>query len=237
MQGFFLWNSPMKFNEVFQTLKSCLAFRNILLIGLLLTTHANAKGLETTIGFSGGFGGVISLSSGLAGLDLSTILRNLASSFINVEHLALGIFYVLGIGVFIAGIYDLVEFGMMHQSDPMEKLRALTKVSIGALLIYFPSSVQVFSQSLFGENVSLSYQTITSNIVYSSAKVILQLAGFIWFVRGLFMLMTGHEAGERLRHFKGVIYMASGILAANLDYAVSSTNYLVKTVMDFFKSL
>ena len=227
----------MKFNEALQTLKSCLLFRNLVWIGLLLTTLANAQGMEKTIGFSGGLSGVISLSSGFAGLDFSTIMRNLASSLIDVEHLAIGIFYVVGIGVLIAGVYDLVEFGMMHQSHPIEKLRALTKVSIGALLIYFPSSVQVVSQSLFGENVSLSYQTITSDIIYSSAKVILQLAGFIWFVRGLFMLMTGHEAGERLRHFKGVIYMASGILAANFDYAVSSTNYLMKAVMDFFKGL
>lgn len=227
----------MKLNEAFRTLKLCLLFRNLLLMGLLLTTQANAHGLETAIGFSGGLGGPISLSFSLGALDLSTIVKNLASSFINVEHLALGIFYVVGICVFIAGIYDLVEFGMMHQSDPMAKLRALTKLGIGALLIYFPSSVQVVSQSLFGDNVSLSYQTITSDIVYSSAKIILQLAGIIWFVRGLFMLMTGHEAGERLRHFKGVLYIVSGILASNIDYAISSVNYLINTVMDFFKTL
>ena len=227
----------MKFNEAFRTLKLCQLFRSLLWMSLLLATQANAHGVETAIGFSGGLGGVISLSSGLGSLDLSTIVKNLASSFINVEHLALGIFYVAGLVVLIAGIYDLVEFGMMHQSDPMEKLRALTKLSIGALLLYFPSSVQVVSQSLFGENVSLSYQTITSDIVLSSAKIILQLAGIIWFVRGLFMLMTGHEAGERLRHFKGILYIISGALAANIDYAISSTNYLIKSVMDFFKTL
>ena len=229
----------MKFNEAFRVLKLFQLFRNLLLMSLLLSTQANAHGMETAIGFSGGLGGVISLSSGsgLGSVDLSTIVKNIASSFINVEHLALGIFYVVGIFVLIAGIYDLVEFGMMHQSDPMNKLRAVTKLSIGALLIYLPSSVEVVSQSLFGENVSLSYQTITSDIVLSSAKVILQLAGIIWFVRGLFMLMTGHEAGERLRHFKGVLYIVSGALAANVDYAISSTNYLIKAVMDFFKTL
>ena len=227
----------MNFNEALRTLKLCQLFRNLLWMGLLLATQANAHSMETAIGFSGGLGGVISLSSGLGSIDLSTIVKNLASSFINVEHLALGIFYVVGLVVLISGIYDLVEFGMMHQSDPMNKLRAVTKLSIGALLIYLPSSVEVVSQSLFGENVSLSYQTITSDIVFSSAKVILQLAGIIWFVRGLFMLMTGHEAGERLRHFKGVLYIVSGALAANFDYAISSTNYLIKAVMDFFKTL
>lgn len=163
------------------------------------------------------------------------MLQNLANSFLSLETLAARILVLAGCAVVIAGIYDLAVFGMGRQSDPNEKIDAIVKILIGGALIYLPSSFYTVTASFFGANNPLTYEQNPTRSVYGAVKIIMQLAGIVWFARGLLGVMAedrGHESS-----YRSIAYIAAGTCALNMDYTVEALNYAFNVMKFFFEKV
>ena len=152
------------------------------------------------------------------------MLQNVATSLLSVETLVGNIIMLIGIGVLMGGLYDLSVFGMGGYSDPNEKIDAVIKILIGAALIYFPSTLQSVSNTLFGADNPLTYEKNQTRTIYGAAKIIMQLAGIIWVAKGLLMVLHEDRGGQE-QSFKAIAYIVAGSLACNMDYTVGVMNY------------
>jgi hypothetical protein len=171
----------------------------------------------------------------LNSLDWVSMLQNLANSFLSLENLAGQILIVVGLGVIIGGVYDLAVFGMSSQADPNEKIDAIVKILIGVALIYLPTSLHTVTTSFFGADNPLTYEKNPTRSVYGAVKIIMQLAGIVWFSRGLLGIMAedrGHESS-----YRSVAYIAAGTCALNLDYTVAALNYAFNVIKFFFEKV
>lgn len=163
------------------------------------------------------------------------MLQNLANSLLSLENLAAKILILVGCAVVIGGVYDLAVFGMGRQSDPNEKIDAIVKILIGVALIYLPSSLYTVTSSFFGADNPLTYEQNQTRSVYGAVKIIMQLAGIVWFTRGLLGIMAedrGHESS-----YRSIAYIAAGTCALNLDYTVAALNYAFNVMKFFFEKI
>jgi intracellular multiplication protein IcmC len=172
----------------------------------------------------------------LAFTDWTIMLKNLADSFLEVERLVSGAFYVIGVGLLVNGLIECRNMSMGHQGGDHDKFHIMMKIVVGVFLIYLPSSLQITSSSFFGSDSVLSFVKIEPITVYQSIKVIMQLAGLIWFGRGLLMLYESNE-NARLKSYISFAYVAAGICAINLDLTIDVLSSFIDRVMAVFKML
>jgi hypothetical protein len=164
------------------------------------------------------------------------MLKNLAGSLVDVEQLVAGAFYVIGVGLLINGIIELRNMSMGHQGGDTDKFHVFMKVIVGIFLIYLPSSLQIATTSVFGNDSVLSFIKNESIDLYQAIKIVMQLAGLIWFGRGLLMFYESNE-NARLKNYVSIAYILAGLFALNLDYTIDVFSYLIDRIMAFFKSI
>lgn len=161
------------------------------------------------------------------------MLINLANSFIEVERMVSGAFYLIGVGLLINGLIELRNIGMGRQGGDTDKFHIMMKIVVGGFFIYLPSTLQITSASFFGSDSVLSFIKYEPITVYQAVKVVMQLAGLIWFGRGLMMFYESNE-NARLKSYVSVAYVVAGICAINLDYTIDALGYLIDRLMNFF---
>ncbi len=159
------------------------------------------------------------------------MLKNLAGSLIDVERMVAGAFYLAGVGLMINGIIGLKNLG--HQGGGNENFHTFLKLVVGAFFIYLPSSLKIATKTFFGSEAVLSFIPYDPNTVYMAIKIVMQLAGLIWFGRGLMMFYESNE-NSRLKSYVSIAYIVAGICALNLDYTMDVINYFIDRVMNFF---
>lgn len=164
-------------------------------------------------------------------LDLTQILKNLARSLENVEELATALVYLMGVGLLIGAIFDLKTLGVGRQSNPDEKIKAFLKLIMGALLVYLPSTIDVFTRTFFGHGSVVSYNNYEPYNLDDVLKIVFRLAGIIWFTRGSMMLYNIDDPGHREKSYMSLTYIFAGIMAINIDYAQSGMNYIVQQII------
>lgn len=164
------------------------------------------------------------------------MLKNLATSFIEVEQLVAGAFYVMGVGLFISGIVELKKLGMGHQGGGDDTFHVFLKIVVGLFFIYLPSALSISTYTLFGSDSVLSFITTPPIDVYTAIEIMMQLAGLIWFGRGLLMLYESNQHA-RLKSYVSIAYIVAGICALNLDYTVEIVNYFIEKVITVFKTI
>lgn len=164
-------------------------------------------------------------------VDLTQMIRNLARSLQDVIKMTTAIVYLMGVGLMLAGIFDLKTMGRGQQSNPDEKIKGLLKLFVGAMFVYLPTTLSSFSETFFGQGSLVSYDNYAPVNIYSSMKVILKLAGIIWFARGSMMLYNIDEPSHREKSFMSLTYIFAGILAINLDAATAVMNYIINQIV------
>lgn len=164
-------------------------------------------------------------------VDLTQMIRNLARSLQDVIKMTTAIVYLMGVGLMIAGIFDLKTMGMGQQSNPDDKIKAFLKLFVGAMFVYLPTTLSSFSETFFGQGSLVSYDNYEPVNIYSSMKVILKLAGVVWFARGSMMLYNIDEPSHREKSFMSLTYIFAGILAVNLDAATAAMNYIINQIV------
>jgi len=167
-------------------------------------------------------------------IDLTTILGNLAQSLLSIERLVEGLGFMLGIGFVFSGLIRLTKINKYSHDGPAVPL---ANILGGAVLIYFPSAVDVISNTFFGSSNILSYANYSRLNFYDSIGVLIQTAGVIWFVRGAVLLVHASEPGKQ-KGFKGFLFIIAGVLSMNFSFTVGALNavlaYFVSTASKVF---
>lgn len=168
--------------------------------------------------------------------SLNSIIENLALSVNQMMMLADGFCYMVGINLIWVAIKKMNKISDFRArggvGSPM--FVPLTYTVGGVVFIFLPSFLDVAHNTFFGTSTSFAYDNsfsemidIYGDIVYSILRLI-NLAGLIWFLRGIALLVQASEPG--IQHGpKGMAFMVAGIFALNIEY----TEKLVSYAMEF----
>lgn len=170
----------------------------------------------------------------------ASILNNIANNLIPVERLVTGGAYLIGVAFAFKAIYSLKVYGeartMMSSNTSMKE--PLVYFTVAAILIYFPTGLQVMLNSTFGKGATiLQYAPVdspnqaldtlfgTGSMVGQSLSIIIQVIGVIAFVRGWVLIARGASHGQPPGGTgKGLMHVFGGILAMNIVATLEMIN-------------
>lgn len=167
-------------------------------------------------------------------LNVDAMLLSIQQSLPQINNLAIGAAYVMGIAFIFKGIYDLKMYGeqrsMMSSSTSMKA--PLFTLFAGAMCLFSPSAFNVVMMSTFGYGSPLAYDELnmsSSSALSTSATIILQIIqviGTYAFFKGWFLLArSGSQAGHGL-FGQGLMHVVGGIFAMNV---VGTCNVIAAT--------
>ena len=148
-----------------------------------------------------------------------TMLVSFSKNLPNLMRFVTALAYVLGMLFILRGIAQLKHMGESRTMMSREHSAwpPIIMISVGAMLLYLPSSVQVGMSTFWNEPNPYAYMQQTDqwseflNVCY----MIIQFIGTIAFIRGLIMLSKaeGHHGGGVSKAFAHII---GGILCINI---------------------
>lgn len=154
--------------------------------------------------------------------DVSSMLINLSREVPSLMRLVTAFAYVMGFFFIFKGILELKQYGesrsMMSQEHHLSK--PLIYLTVGALLIYLPSSVQVGLTTFWTSPNPYGYLSSDTSDNWTDLTnavfVVIQLIGTISFIRGLVILthVSGH--GQPGTFAKAMAHIIAGVLCINL---------------------
>lgn len=167
------------------------------------------------------------------------ILTNLANSLAPVERLITGASYLLGCAFLFKAIYSLKVYGeartMMSSSASAKE--PIVFLMVGAILLYFPTTLQMLLQTTFNYNTVLQYAPVNSqnnslNTLFGSGSVVgkplamlIQVIGLIAFIRGWVLIARSASQGQPPGGTgKGFMHVFGGILAINIVGTITMIN-------------
>lgn len=165
-------------------------------------------------------------------VDLGTALENLTYAFEQLVNLVAAISYVMGLYFIFRGIgmYKIFATQSFASAQKGEVAGPLVFLMVGAILMYFPSTLDSSLQTIFGygaKDISpaedmIGYAALTSsgenwkeisNVLIKYMKLI----GFIAFLRGWTILSKmGHSGSQPGSVGKGIVHIIAGVLLINI---------------------
>jgi intracellular multiplication protein IcmC len=172
-------------------------------------------------------------------IDQTDILTNLANSLAPVEQLITGGSYLMGCAFIFKGIYSLRMYGesrtMMSNNTSLKE--PLAYMIIGALLIYFPTTLKIMLQTSFGSDSIMQYAPVNSqnqtiDTLFGSGSAVgrpltmlIQVIGLIAFIRGWVLIARSASQGQPPGGTgKGIVHVFGGILAINIVATLNMIN-------------
>ena len=157
------------------------------------------------------------------GTSLSAVdmLINFASNIPNLMRLVTAIAYVLGLYFVFHGILALKHYGeqrTMMSGQPHLK-GPMIFITVGAILLYLPSSIQVGMSTFWTEPNPYGYleQQDQWSQFLKNCFMVVQLFGVIAFIRGLVILThLGGHGGQPGTFGRGITHIIGGILCINI---------------------
>ncbi|WP_133138513.1 type IV secretion protein IcmC [Legionella genomosp. 1] len=181
-----------------------------------------------------GSGGLVSWITSNA-----SILNNLAANLLPVERLVTGAAYLIGIAFAFKAIYSLKIYGearTMMSSNTSIKEPAVY-IMVAAILIYFPTGLDIMLNTTFGSSNILQYAPMdsqnqaldslfgTGSAVGQSLSLLIQVIGVIAFVRGWVLIARSASQGQPPGGTgKGLMHVFGGILAMNIVATLEMIN-------------
>lgn len=187
--------------------------------------------------------------------DIQDILVNTQSILNPGLALMLAISFVVGIYLVLKGLLKLKAFAMpqSQMSQPGEFSGPILHILIGTVLIYVPTSTDVLTNTLFGNNLpsmfggsgdaniynlgrastALSYITGSGSLgnqwstLVDTVVYYMQFIGFLAFLRG-WLILSHSGRGQQSEVGKGIIHIVGGILAINFLPLVDAVVNTVK---------
>lgn len=171
--------------------------------------------------------------------DFTYLLNQLHKQIPRLVQFLVAVSYVAGIALFTLGIMKFKSLGHHHYSGG-GFVQPLVYIVIAAGLVFFPSTINMMTVTFMGPSggdVAYSYSSQSVKDGYSNVLPavigILQLAGFIAFLKGWFMLTHAGNSQHRSRRdnsvMTGVLFVIGGILAVN----IVSTSQIIKTAFHY----
>ena len=175
-------------------------------------------------------------------VDLGTALENLTFAFESLVNLVAAISYVMGLYFIFRGVgmYKVFATQTMASAQKGELAGPMVFMIVGAVLMYFPSTLDTSIQTLFGHDTKgisaaeemIGYADLNnsgehwkeiSNVLIKYMKLI----GFIAFLRGWTILSKmGHSGAQPGSVGKGIVHIIAGVLLINI---VDTINMLAQT--------
>ncbi len=171
--------------------------------------------------------------------NAATMLTRFSEAIPNLMQLVTALAYVMGFFFIVKGIINLKQFGesrsMMSHEHSLGK--PLTAITVGTLLLYIPTSVQVGLSTFWTDANPYGYVSSTSDSwtdVTTAAFMVVQLVGTIAFIKGLIMLthVSGH-GGQPGTFSKAMAHIIAGIFCINL-YQFLQTVFDTLGISGFF---
>lgn len=165
--------------------------------------------------------GCYSFTGNAGSTDLVSMINHLQYQFPAILQLVTAFAYLSGIALTVKGVYSLKIYGqgqtmMSHQHS----LRIpLTYIMVGTALIFSPQLVNVGMMSLFATNNPLIYPSSGPyNLpIYTGILYMVQMIGFISFVRGWFKLSHPSQHGGGQSQFgSAMTHIIGGLCAINI---------------------
>jgi hypothetical protein len=165
----------------------------------------------------------------MATATLTSMIINLSQSLPAVEAMMKGLAYIIGLVFFMVSIHKVrAHLGRGGGSSRESSFVPLAYFMGGTAFFFFPSVVDILSNSAFGQNNVLEYVRFKPNYV-NAIKVLIQAAGIIWFIRGCVLLVHASEPG--VQHGpKGMVFLIAGIGAINLDDTLGILNFMMDSL-------
>ena len=165
--------------------------------------------------------------------DLAGMIESLALAVDPVMRLMSGFCYALGINLFWVAAKKFNKMGDWRarggSGGPV--FIPLSYIMGGAVFIYLPTVLDIAKNTFFGSSpigYTIDFQAEYGNVVYATVRLV-NLAGLIWFLRGVSMLVHSSEQG--IQHGpKGMWFMMAGIFALNLEHTEAIVTYFVDFV-------
>ncbi len=158
-----------------------------------------------------------------ATVNFATMLGALKNNAGPIITFTVAVAYVIGIWFMISAIMELKKIGESAGGAHGTLGGPLLKFIVGVLLVYLPSTIDISAGTLWGASgvqSALSYSPAGGDMfapAKQGALAIIQVVGYISFVRGLIMLSHSSDQGSQAGSFgKGLMHIIGGILAINI---------------------
>ncbi len=158
--------------------------------------------------------------------NFNDMIATLGMSMPDLMRLVTAISYVLGFVLIGHSLYTFKQYGDMRtmQSSANDFRGPAVMLTMGTLLIYFPSTVDMSVATFWGEGSTvMNYQPDdstgeTESVMLTTILRIVQVVGAISFVRGLALLSkVGNKSGGQPGQFsRGISHCIAGILGINI---------------------
>lgn len=154
---------------------------------------------------------------------INSMWTSFQSSIPALDSMVVGFAYVLGLAFIfyaIGQLHDLADRYTKHNVkggmwEPVAYLLC------GSILLWLPSWISSFEQTLFGTGSPLAYSSVIlsdipafQNLSNYAVAETLELVGIIFFVRGVSLMALSSAPGTQ-HGMRGFIFMISGILSVN----------------------
>ncbi|MCS5711121.1 hypothetical protein [Candidatus Berkiella aquae] len=172
--------------------------------------------------------------------SIDIALSNLSAAFGSIETLVKALSYIIGLTLFVRGVmmYRIFATQTLSSAQKGEIAGPFVFIMVGALLIYFPSTLRASLTTVFGTgDISgtqdlISYSGLSGFEKWDAIKDVvikyMYLIGLIAFVRGWVILSKmGHSGAQPGSLGKGLIHVIGGIFLVNI---VDTFNLLATTL-------
>jgi len=171
--------------------------------------------------------------------SLDAAIINLGNAFGDLKHMMVALSYIIGLALIVRGLMMYKIFGTqtMASANKGEFAGPLVFILVGAILLYFPSTLDTSLATVFGTkaikapNELLSYKALDQVEQWKQLSTVIikyiYLIGLIAFIRGWVLLSKmGHSGAQPGQLGKGIIHIVGGILLINI---VATVNILATT--------
>ena len=168
---------------------------------------------------------------------IPSMLSNIGDSIDPVMKLVTAAAYLIGFWLIWMSISKLSKMAD-HRARSSSQGKLFIPAAFfmgGAVLLFLPSYVEVAQNTFFGANAPMAYTNWLSSLIdkYSSPMYVItklvQLAGVIWFIRGVALLVYASEPGAKVGS-KGLIFVIAGIFAMNLNNTINLISYILNAI-------
>jgi uncharacterized membrane protein required for colicin V production len=129
----------------------------------------------------------------------------------------------------------LFEKGAPGRSEG--KTTPVLQFIVGATLLFLPHTVKIVTGSFFGAGNVLEYAPPPKPTdIIDAMYVFIQMAGFIWCIRGLVLMAHASEAGIKMAR-KGLAFFAGGLLGIYIHTTMAWIHTMIVEVQTMFGSV
>ena len=161
-------------------------------------------------------------------IDYITMLGNLSQSLDPIQRLITWLSYLIGL-IFV--MKALFKFKKVSTHGSREHIFSpIMYFSIGALLIFIPTTLEVMSNTAFGSGNILAIP-FNKFDVRSSIILLIRTIGLVWFIRGCVLVAHASEPGKN-HGLKGMLFIISGLFAINFEGTVAMINWTLHNLLE-----